>query len=274
LVTKGLKIFLGFLVTFTVLVLFAVFLMPTISTLNKITIHGSSLCSSALRFTEFPAISITTNFSQDQGILLSDIDTSIFPKKVQLFLQKRNRFIQDFQNVYPSLSSGQTGLHYQNMSITGTLVQVIPIRSDEKEQYICILVSEQHETLYLVFDHNSVLEAVYQTPWVSFGNCIIPLNHPDHFIDLCIEMNTTSGYFHSIVCKLQPNGLGFLKQELPGSFNSEVIRYSTKDTPFSQLFHPHHKDIFAHEINVIFFSPIEESLLPTLSGDHPFLVGD
>jgi len=228
--------------------------------MNRITIHGSSLCSNALRFTEFPVISISTNFSQDQGILLSDIDTSAFPNEVQLFLEKRNRFIQDFQKAYPSLSSGQTSLHYQNMSITGIIVQLIPIHSDGKEQYICILISEQHETWYLVFDHNSALEAVYKVPWISFGNCVIPLDYPDHFIDLCIEMNTTSGYFQSIVCKFQPNGLGFLQQELPGSFNSEVIRYSTKDTPFSQLFHPHHKDIFAHETNVISFSPIEEPI--------------
>jgi hypothetical protein len=234
--------------------------MPTISTMHRITIHGSSLCSSTLHFTEHPDISIPTSSSQDRSKFLLDIDSTAFPNEIQLFLQKRTQFIHAFQEKYPSLSSGQSNLHHQNMSITGTIVQVIPTSLDGQNEYIVILLSEQLKTWYLVYDQNIDIKSIYQPTWVSFGNSIISLHHPDQFIDVCLDMNTTSGYFNAVICKLQSNGLGFLKQELAGSFNSEVMQYSTKNTPFSHLFHPTHKDIFSYETNVISFSLIKEPL--------------
>jgi hypothetical protein len=183
------------------------------------------------------------------------------PKELQGFFQRRSQFIQEFQEKYSiSVFQEETATTLSGYGITGYVTQIIPTTYLGQDRYIIIVLSENLHTWYLCFNQDVQLENIHLCPWTSFGNCIISLDHPDQFMDVCLFMNSTSGFFNTVTCKVQAEGLGFLQKPLTSVFNSEVVRYLTKATAFPSLFEPLHRDIFSFQRNLPKYTPVLDDL--------------
>jgi hypothetical protein len=233
-----------------------------ITTINKIVIEETQIFHSCLHFTSYPKLSVspsvlccTSEYSYDHE------EFHDLPKDIQWFFQKRSRFIQDFQKKYSALVFQEKEITtIPDYGIIGYITQIIPTTYQGQNHYTVIMVSEKLHTWYLRFNQDVQLKNIHLCPWVSFGNCIISLDRPDQFMDICLLMNSKSGFFTTNICKEQSEGFGFLQKPLQSVFNSEVLRYSTETTPYPSLFEPLHRNIFSFQRNLIRFTPVLDDI--------------